>query len=89
MLAVPAPLAPMALEAAEQIANMMVLDPYPGYTSETFSMPCRNVLPKPRQKPHPAPPAGAAHRHSHAPGHPPNPPPACRTAPAGHRSALH
>jgi alkanesulfonate monooxygenase SsuD/methylene tetrahydromethanopterin reductase-like flavin-dependent oxidoreductase (luciferase family) len=43
----------MALEAAEQIANMMVLDPYPGYTSDTFSMPCRNVLPKPRQKPHP------------------------------------
>ena len=43
----------MALEAAEQIANMMVLDPYPGYDSETFSMPCRNVLPKPRQKPHP------------------------------------
>jgi alkanesulfonate monooxygenase SsuD/methylene tetrahydromethanopterin reductase-like flavin-dependent oxidoreductase (luciferase family) len=43
----------MALEAAEQIANMMVLDPYPGYESETFSMPCRNVLPKPRQKPHP------------------------------------
>ena len=29
----------MALEAAEQIANMMVLDPYPGYTSDTFSMP--------------------------------------------------
>jgi len=43
----------MSLEAAEQIANMMVLDPYPGYTSDTFSMPCRNVLPKPRQKPHP------------------------------------
>jgi alkanesulfonate monooxygenase SsuD/methylene tetrahydromethanopterin reductase-like flavin-dependent oxidoreductase (luciferase family) len=43
----------MALEAAEQIANMMVLDPYPGYESATFSMPCRNVLPKPRQKPHP------------------------------------
>jgi len=43
----------MALEAAEQIANMMVLDPYPGYTSDTFSMPCRNVLPKPVQKPHP------------------------------------
>jgi len=43
----------MALETAEQIANMLVLDPYPGYTSETFSMPCRNVLPKPRQKPHP------------------------------------
>ena len=43
----------MALEAAEQIANMLVLDPYPGYESPTFSMPCRNVLPKPRQKPHP------------------------------------
>jgi alkanesulfonate monooxygenase SsuD/methylene tetrahydromethanopterin reductase-like flavin-dependent oxidoreductase (luciferase family) len=43
----------MSLEAAEQIANMMVLDSYPGYTSENFSMPCRNVLPKPRQKPHP------------------------------------
>jgi len=43
----------MALEAAEQIANMMVLDPYPGYSSDTFTMPCRNVLPKPRQKPHP------------------------------------
>jgi alkanesulfonate monooxygenase SsuD/methylene tetrahydromethanopterin reductase-like flavin-dependent oxidoreductase (luciferase family) len=43
----------LALEAAEQVANMMVLDPYPGYTSDAFSMPCRNVLPKPRQKPHP------------------------------------
>ncbi len=43
----------MSLEAAEQIANMMVLDPYPGYSSDSFSMPCRNVLPKPRQKPHP------------------------------------
>ncbi len=43
----------MSLEAAEQIANMMVLDPYPGYESDSFSMPCRNVLPKPRQKPHP------------------------------------
>jgi alkanesulfonate monooxygenase SsuD/methylene tetrahydromethanopterin reductase-like flavin-dependent oxidoreductase (luciferase family) len=43
----------MSLEAAEQIANMMVLDPYPGYESENFSLPCRNVIPKPRQKPHP------------------------------------
>jgi alkanesulfonate monooxygenase SsuD/methylene tetrahydromethanopterin reductase-like flavin-dependent oxidoreductase (luciferase family) len=43
----------MALEAAEQIANMMVFDPYPGYESPNFSLPCRNVLPKPRQKPHP------------------------------------
>jgi alkanesulfonate monooxygenase SsuD/methylene tetrahydromethanopterin reductase-like flavin-dependent oxidoreductase (luciferase family) len=43
----------MAIEAAEQIANMMVLEPYPGYEGKSFSMPCRNVLPKPVQKPHP------------------------------------
>lgn len=43
----------MAIEAGEQIANMMVLDPYPGFESQYFSMPCRNVLPKPVQKPHP------------------------------------
>jgi alkanesulfonate monooxygenase SsuD/methylene tetrahydromethanopterin reductase-like flavin-dependent oxidoreductase (luciferase family) len=43
----------MALEAAEQIANMMVMEPYPGYEGRSFSMPCRNVLPKPVQKPHP------------------------------------
>jgi alkanesulfonate monooxygenase SsuD/methylene tetrahydromethanopterin reductase-like flavin-dependent oxidoreductase (luciferase family) len=43
----------MALEAAEQIANMMVLDPYPGFEGASFSMPCRNVLPKPVQTPHP------------------------------------
>jgi len=43
----------MAIEAGEQIANMMVLDPYPGFEGKYFSMPCRNVLPKPVQKPHP------------------------------------
>src|SRR5690348_14172916 len=43
----------MSLEAGEQIANMMVLEPYPGYEGKYFSMPCRNVLPKPVQKPHP------------------------------------
>ena len=43
----------MSLEAAEQIANMMTLDPYPGFEGGYFSMPCRNVLPKPLQKPHP------------------------------------
>jgi alkanesulfonate monooxygenase SsuD/methylene tetrahydromethanopterin reductase-like flavin-dependent oxidoreductase (luciferase family) len=43
----------MALEAAEQIANMMVLEPYPGFEGTHFSMPCRNVIPKPVQKPHP------------------------------------
>lgn len=43
----------MALEAAEQIANMMVMDPYPGFEGRYFTMPCRNVLPKPVQNPHP------------------------------------
>jgi alkanesulfonate monooxygenase SsuD/methylene tetrahydromethanopterin reductase-like flavin-dependent oxidoreductase (luciferase family) len=43
----------MSLEAAEQIANMMVMTPYPGYEGYSFRMPCRNVLPKPVQKPHP------------------------------------
>ena len=43
----------MAIEAGEQIANMMVLDPYPGFEGKYFSMPCRNVLPKPVQRPHP------------------------------------
>ena len=43
----------MAIEAAEQIANMMVMDPYPGFEGKSFKMPCRNVLPKPVQNPHP------------------------------------
>jgi len=43
----------MALEAAEQIANMMVLEPYPGFDGRWFTMPARNVIPKPLQKPHP------------------------------------
>jgi alkanesulfonate monooxygenase SsuD/methylene tetrahydromethanopterin reductase-like flavin-dependent oxidoreductase (luciferase family) len=43
----------MSLEASEQIANMMVMDPYPGFDGTYFKMPCRNVLPKPVQRPHP------------------------------------
>ena len=43
----------MSLEAAEQVANMMVMEPYPGYEGKYFKMPCRNVLPKPVQSPHP------------------------------------
>jgi alkanesulfonate monooxygenase SsuD/methylene tetrahydromethanopterin reductase-like flavin-dependent oxidoreductase (luciferase family) len=43
----------MALEAAEQIANLMVLEPYPGFAGKYFTMPCRNVLPKPVQMPNP------------------------------------
>jgi alkanesulfonate monooxygenase SsuD/methylene tetrahydromethanopterin reductase-like flavin-dependent oxidoreductase (luciferase family) len=40
-------------EVTEQVANMLVMDPYPGFDGEYFSMPCRNVVPKPVQKPHP------------------------------------
>ena len=42
-----------SLEAAEQIANMMTMTPYPGFEGQSFSMPCRNVVPKPCQTPHP------------------------------------
>jgi alkanesulfonate monooxygenase SsuD/methylene tetrahydromethanopterin reductase-like flavin-dependent oxidoreductase (luciferase family) len=41
------------LEAVEQCANMMAMDPYPGFEGKYFDMPCRNVVPKPVQKPHP------------------------------------
>ncbi len=41
------------VEALEQICNMMTMTPYPGYEGNFFSMPCRNVVPKPAQKPHP------------------------------------
>ncbi len=41
------------LEATEQIANMLAMDPYPGYEGKYFSMPCRNLVPKSVQKPHP------------------------------------
>ena len=40
-------------ESVEQCLNMMVMAPYPGYEGKFFSMPCRNVIPKPLQKPHP------------------------------------
>ncbi len=40
-------------EAVEQCANMLAMDPYPGFTGEYFSMPARNVVPKPVQRPHP------------------------------------
>ena len=43
----------MCLEAAREISDMMVMEPYPGYECEDWSLPCRNILPKPIQKPHP------------------------------------
>jgi len=41
------------LESTEQICNILAMDPYPGYVGKYFSMPCRNLVPKPVQKPHP------------------------------------
>jgi alkanesulfonate monooxygenase SsuD/methylene tetrahydromethanopterin reductase-like flavin-dependent oxidoreductase (luciferase family) len=40
-------------EATREIANMMVSTPYAGFEGEFFSMPARNVIPKPVQSPHP------------------------------------
>lgn len=41
------------LEATREICNMMAMKPYPGFEGDFFSMPCRNLVPKPYQKPHP------------------------------------
>jgi alkanesulfonate monooxygenase SsuD/methylene tetrahydromethanopterin reductase-like flavin-dependent oxidoreductase (luciferase family) len=43
----------MWLESVEQCCNMMVMDPYPGFDGKFFSMPTRNIVPKPLQDPHP------------------------------------
>jgi alkanesulfonate monooxygenase SsuD/methylene tetrahydromethanopterin reductase-like flavin-dependent oxidoreductase (luciferase family) len=40
-------------EATREITNMMTQTPYQGFQGEFFSMPPRNVIPKPYQKPHP------------------------------------
>ena len=40
-------------EAVRETARMMAMEPYPGYEGKYFSMPPRNVVPKPVQKPHP------------------------------------
>ncbi len=41
------------LEATEQICNILAMDPYPGFEGKYFAMPCRNLVPKPVQRPHP------------------------------------
>lgn len=40
-------------EATEQAANMLAMTPYPGFKGKYFEMPCRNIVPKPLQRPHP------------------------------------
>lgn len=44
---------PMWAEAVEETAKMMCMEPYPGFQGNYFSMPPRNIVPKPLQKPHP------------------------------------
>jgi alkanesulfonate monooxygenase SsuD/methylene tetrahydromethanopterin reductase-like flavin-dependent oxidoreductase (luciferase family) len=43
----------MWLECVRETAKMLAADPYPGYQGKYFSMPHRNIVPKPVQKPHP------------------------------------
>lgn len=40
-------------EGTEQAANMLAMTPYPGFQGKYFSMPPRNLVPKPAQRPHP------------------------------------
>ena len=43
----------MMVEGTAQTANMLVMSHYPGYEGAYFSIPMRNIVPKPVQKPHP------------------------------------
>jgi alkanesulfonate monooxygenase SsuD/methylene tetrahydromethanopterin reductase-like flavin-dependent oxidoreductase (luciferase family) len=43
----------MWAETVREAAKMMACEPYPGFTGQYFSMPARNIIPKPVQKPHP------------------------------------
>jgi len=55
---------PIWAEAVEETAKMMCLEPYPGFDGKYFSMPQRNVVPKPLQKPHPPVWAACSNRDS-------------------------
>jgi alkanesulfonate monooxygenase SsuD/methylene tetrahydromethanopterin reductase-like flavin-dependent oxidoreductase (luciferase family) len=43
----------MWAETIREAAKMMALTPYPGFEGKYFSMPPRNIVPKPAQRPHP------------------------------------
>ena len=43
----------MWAEAVRECAKMMSSEPYPGHKGTYFSMPARNIVPKPIQRPHP------------------------------------
>ncbi|MEP6948358.1 MAG: LLM class flavin-dependent oxidoreductase [Ginsengibacter sp.] len=55
---------PMWAEALQETAKMMCTNPYPGFQGKYFSMPHRNVVPKPLQKPHPPVWAACSNRDS-------------------------
>lgn len=44
---------PMWAEGLQEAIRMMCMNPYPGFKGKFFSMPHRNLVPKPMQKPHP------------------------------------
>jgi alkanesulfonate monooxygenase SsuD/methylene tetrahydromethanopterin reductase-like flavin-dependent oxidoreductase (luciferase family) len=43
----------MSVEALAQVVDMLAMEPYPGHAGPHVTMPARNVVPKPVQKPHP------------------------------------
>ncbi|MEV4315557.1 LLM class flavin-dependent oxidoreductase [Actinocrispum sp. NPDC049592] len=43
----------MWAEAVRECTRMLAAEPYPGCSGEYFSMPARNIVPKPVQRPHP------------------------------------
>lgn len=43
----------MMLEGARAVVRMLTEDPFGGYEGKYFTMPPRNIVPKPYQKPHP------------------------------------
>jgi alkanesulfonate monooxygenase SsuD/methylene tetrahydromethanopterin reductase-like flavin-dependent oxidoreductase (luciferase family) len=49
-------------EATRECLRMLTETPYPGYSGTYFSMPERNIIPKPRQQPHPPVWVAAARR---------------------------
>jgi len=49
-------------EATRECLRMLSETPYPGYNGASFSMPERNIIPKPRQAPHPPVWVAAARR---------------------------
>jgi alkanesulfonate monooxygenase SsuD/methylene tetrahydromethanopterin reductase-like flavin-dependent oxidoreductase (luciferase family) len=44
---------PAWTEAVRETARMLCMEPYPGFRGRFFTMPPRNVVPKPLQRPHP------------------------------------